>query len=110
MSILKLLMPWLCGLSGVSGYCSPWACLSTRANSAGCNVCASNHHWVPSGNLECTYSFKERCLVAGDSGECLECEKGYVPVGSAPDDFKKFLENDLKTLAVLFKLANIKAE
>ena len=35
---------------------------------------------------------------------------GYVPLGSSPDDFKKFLANDLKTLAELFKLANIKAE
>ena len=35
---------------------------------------------------------------------------GYVPLGSAPDDFKKFLADDLKTLEGLFKLANIKAE
>jgi tripartite-type tricarboxylate transporter receptor subunit TctC len=35
---------------------------------------------------------------------------GYVPLGSAQDEFKKFLANDLKTLAALFKLANIKPE
>ncbi len=35
---------------------------------------------------------------------------GYVPLGSTPDDFRKFLENDLKTLAELFRVANIRAE
>jgi tripartite-type tricarboxylate transporter receptor subunit TctC len=35
---------------------------------------------------------------------------GYVPLGSSPDEFKTFLASDLKTLAALFRLANIKAE
>jgi len=35
---------------------------------------------------------------------------GYVPVGSAPEAFRQFLEKDLATLAELFKLANIKPE
>ena len=35
---------------------------------------------------------------------------GYAPVGSTPDDFRQFLEKDLKTLAALFKLANINPE
>lgn len=35
---------------------------------------------------------------------------GYVPVASTPDAFREFLEKDLKTLAQLFKLANIKPE
>jgi tripartite-type tricarboxylate transporter receptor subunit TctC len=35
---------------------------------------------------------------------------GYVPLGSTPEDFKNFLEQDLKTLAELFRLANIKTE
>jgi tripartite-type tricarboxylate transporter receptor subunit TctC len=35
---------------------------------------------------------------------------GYVPLGSTPDDFRKFLISDLKTLAELFRLANIRAE
>jgi tripartite-type tricarboxylate transporter receptor subunit TctC len=35
---------------------------------------------------------------------------GYVPLASAPDDFRKFLEKDLKTLSELFRLANIKPE
>ena len=35
---------------------------------------------------------------------------GYVPLGSTPEDFRKFLVNDLKTLAELFRLANIKPE
>ncbi len=35
---------------------------------------------------------------------------GYVPLASAPADFRKFLLNDLKTLAELFRLANIKPE
>lgn len=35
---------------------------------------------------------------------------GYVPLASTPDDFKTFLQKDLKTLAELFRLANIKPE
>ena len=35
---------------------------------------------------------------------------GYFPLASTPDDFKKFLLNDLKTLAELFRMANIKAD
>ena len=35
---------------------------------------------------------------------------GYVPLGSTPDTFRKFLKNDLKTLAELFRAATIKAE
>jgi tripartite-type tricarboxylate transporter receptor subunit TctC len=35
---------------------------------------------------------------------------GYVPLGSTPEDFRKFLENDLKTLTELFRVANIRAE
>ena len=35
---------------------------------------------------------------------------GFVPLASTPAEFRKFLEKDLKTLAELFRLANIKAE
>jgi len=35
---------------------------------------------------------------------------GYVPLGSAPEEFRKFLEKDLTTLAELFRVANIKPE
>lgn len=35
---------------------------------------------------------------------------GYVPVASTPEAFREFLEKDLRTLAELFKLANIKPE
>jgi tripartite-type tricarboxylate transporter receptor subunit TctC len=35
---------------------------------------------------------------------------GYVALGSTPDAFRKFLINDLKTLAELFRLANIRPE
>ena len=35
---------------------------------------------------------------------------GYVPLASTSAEFRKFLEKDLRTLAELFKLANIKAE
>ncbi|MEQ1774967.1 MAG: tripartite tricarboxylate transporter substrate binding protein [Burkholderiales bacterium] len=35
---------------------------------------------------------------------------GYVPLASTPGDYRKFLVNDLKTLAELFRLANIRAE
>jgi len=35
---------------------------------------------------------------------------GYVPLASTPDEFGKFLVSELKTLAELFRLANIKAE
>ena len=35
---------------------------------------------------------------------------GYYPLASTPEDFRKFLVNDLKTLAELFRMANIKPE
>ena len=35
---------------------------------------------------------------------------GYVPLGSRPDEFKRFLEKDLKTLSELFRLANLMPE
>lgn len=35
---------------------------------------------------------------------------GFVPLASTPVEFRQFLEKDLKTLAELFRLANIKAE
>ena len=35
---------------------------------------------------------------------------GFAPLGSTPAEFKQFLTKDLKTLAELFKIANIKAE
>ena len=35
---------------------------------------------------------------------------GYLPLASTPDDFRAFLEKDLKTLTELFRLANIKPE
>lgn len=35
---------------------------------------------------------------------------GYVPAGITPQEFRRFLEKDLKTLAELFRVANIKPE
>lgn len=35
---------------------------------------------------------------------------GYVPVASTPADFRAFLQDDLKNLTELFRLANIKVE
>ena len=35
---------------------------------------------------------------------------GYFPLASTPDDFRRFLVSDLKTLTELFRLANIKPE
>lgn len=64
---------------------------------------------TPKANVARMQSEIARALQQPKMREFLE-RGGYVPVGSAPEAFREFLRKDLKTLAELFKLANIKPE